>query len=176
ENTFFAQRTDVWTISDLIDDVIEFLAKEGFIEAGERFKATFFGKRTSDLYIDPLSAVTLRDALGGKSEKAFAYLHAISATPDIPTLYLRRGDYEWVEELAANEEYLVEYDDYEFFLAEVKTAALLQSWIDEEPADTITKRFGVGPGDIRRWVDMAEWLIHSMRELSRLFDKSKTGF
>ncbi len=177
ESTFFAQKTDIWTISDIIDDVLEFLTNEDFIEAGEGFKATFFGKRTSDLYIDPLSAVTLRKALGGKSDTAFAYLHAICATPDVPTLYLRRGDYEWVEELAASEEYLIDYDDYddyEFFLAEVKTAALLQSWIEEESADAITKRFGVGPGDIRRWVDMAEWLMHSMTELSRIFDKSKS--
>ena len=177
ESTFFAQKTDFWTISDIINDVLEFLTEEDFIEAGEGYKATFFGKRTSDLYIDPLSAVTLRKALGGKSDTAFAYLHAICATPDVPTLYLRRGDYEWVEELAANEEYLIDYDDYddyEFFLAEVKTAALLQSWIEEESADAITKRFGVGPGDIRRWVDMAEWLMHSMTELSRIFDKSKS--
>lgn len=174
ESTFFAQKTDVWTISDIINDVLEFLTREDFIKAGEGFKATFFGKRTSDLYIDPLSAVILRKALGGKSDTAFAYLHAICSTPDVPTLYLRRGDYEWVEELAANEEYLIDYDDYEFFLAEVKTAALLQSWIEEESADAITKRFGVGPGDIRRWVDMAEWLMHSMTELSRIFDKSKS--
>jgi helicase len=174
ENTFFAQKTDVWTISSMIDEVLEFLVVEEFIEAGDGFRATLFGKRTSDLYIDPLSAVTLRKALGGKSETAFAYLHAICSTPDMPTLYLRRGDYEWVEELAANEEYLIEYDDYEFFLAEVKTAALLHGWIEEESADTITKRFGVGPGDIRRWVDMAEWLTYSMKELSRLFDKPKT--
>ncbi|MFQ6106982.1 MAG: DEAD/DEAH box helicase [Thermoplasmata archaeon] len=174
ENTFFAQKTDVWTIFDMIDDILEFLVEEGFIEANDRFRATFFGKRTSDLYIDPLSALTLRNALGEESRSTFAYLHAICATPDIPTLYLRRGDYEWVEELAANEEFLVEYDDYEFFLSEVKTAALLQDWIDEEPADAMTKRFGIGPGDIRRWVDMAEWLVYSMKELSRLFDKSRT--
>jgi helicase len=175
ENTFFAHKTDVWTISNIIDEVLEFLAEEDFIQVGKDFQATFFGKRTSDLYIDPLSAVTLRDALGGKSDASFAYLHAICSTPDMPTLYLRRGDYEWVEELAADEEYLVEYEDYEFFLAEVKTAALLQSWTEEESADAITKKFGVGPGDIRRWVDMAEWLMYSMRELSRLFDKSKTS-
>ncbi|MFQ6128434.1 MAG: DEAD/DEAH box helicase [Thermoplasmata archaeon] len=174
ENTFFAQKTDVWTISDLIDDVLEFLVDEDFIEAGDRYRATLFGKRTSDLYIDPLSAVTLRNALGGKSESIFAYLHAICATPDMPSLYLRRPDYEWVEELAMNEEYLIDYDDYEFFLSEVKTAALLQNWIDEVSADIMTKRFNIGPGDIRRWVDMAEWLTYSMRELSRLFDKSKT--
>jgi helicase len=174
ENTFFAQKTDVWTISDLIDDVIEFLAEEDFIKAEKRYKATLFGKRTSDLYIDPLSAVRLRKALDGKSDSTFGYLHAICATPDVPTLYLRRYDYEWVEELAANEEFLLDYEDYEFFLAEVKTAALLQNWIEEESADAITKRFGIGPGDIRRWVDMAEWLTYSMRELSRLLNKSKS--
>lgn len=174
ENTFFATRTDVWTISGMIDNVLDFLSEEDFIVTGDDYRATFFGRRTSDLYIDPMSAVKLRDALGGKAKTAFGYLHAICATPDVPTLYLRRGDYEWVEELAATEEFLIDYDDYEFFLAEVKTAALLQDWIDEKPADGITKKFGIGPGDIRRWVDMAEWLVYSMRELSSIFDKSKT--
>src|SRR6266704_893129 len=62
--TFFAFTGDVHTIRGKVLEVLEFLAKEDFITRHDGFlKATFFGKRTSDLYIDPLSAVKMRDAL-----------------------------------------------------------------------------------------------------------------
>ncbi|GAI70745.1 unnamed protein product, partial [marine sediment metagenome] len=48
---------------------------------------------------------------------------------------------------------------YEFFLAEVKTAQMLQAWLDETYEDDIHEQFGVGAGDIRRKVNTAEWLL-----------------
>ncbi len=124
--------------------------------------------------MDPLSSVVLRDALRSpKAGTAFAYLHAICATPDMSTLYLGRKDYEWVEEKAAAEELLLETEDYDFLLAEVKTASLLEDWIEEVPEDDVTKKFRVGPGDIRRMVSMAEWLIYATHQLARLFAKTR---
>lgn len=173
ESTFFAHQSDVWSLNERIEDVLLFLEKEEFIKREPRLIPTLFGKRTSDLYIDPLSAVILRKALSCKGDDTFAFLHAICATPDMPTLYLRRGDYEWVEDLAYSHDYLLDYEDYDFFLAEVKTAALVGDWIEEVPANSIVKRFNVGPGDIHRWVEMAEWLMYSMKELARIFDKPR---
>src|SRR3989475_621603 len=64
-------------------------------------------------------------------------------------------------------------EDYDFFLAEVKTASLLDDWITERTEEEVTKKFGIGPGDIRRMTDQAEWLLYSMGELGRIFNKKK---
>ncbi len=174
ERTFYAHQGDVAYIGGSIEAVLEFLEKEELIIREEVLRATLFGKRTSDLYVDPLSSVILRDALKSPHRGTpFSYLHAICATPDMPTLYLGRKDYEWVEEKATEEELLSETEDYDFLLAEVKTATMLEDWMGEETEEKITKRFRIGPGDIRRMVDMAEWLLYAMHELARLFNRHR---
>ncbi|HEY7587794.1 MAG TPA: helix-hairpin-helix domain-containing protein, partial [Thermoplasmata archaeon] len=39
--------------------------------------------------------------------------------------------------------------------------------------EEVTKKFGVGPGDVRRLTDQAEWLLYSMAELGKIFNKKK---
>jgi helicase len=60
-------------------------------------------------------------------------------------------------------------NEFDWFLAEVKTAALLESWVTEISEDEIVRKFNVGPGDIRNRVETAEWITYSMLELARLF-------
>ncbi len=172
--TFFAFTGDVATIHGKIREVLDFLAKEEFITRQEGFlRATFFGKRTSDLYIDPLSAVKMRDSLLSTRDGSFYHLWTICSTPDMPKLYLRRGDYAWVEQKIEQEDLTFPVEDYDFFLAEIKTATLLDDWITERSEDEVTKKFGVGPGDVRRLTDQAEWLLYSMAELGKIFNKKK---
>jgi len=173
--TFFAFERDVHDLTSKVERVLSFLDKEKFIERGrdKDLRATFFGRRTSDLYIDPLSAVKMRDALQGDDDTTFFWLWAACATPDMPKLYLRRGDNAWIEEKIADAAFTFEVEDYDFFLAEVKTAALLEDWIEERTEDEVTKRFGVGPGDIRRMVDQGEWLVYAMAELAKIFRKER---
>lgn len=172
--TFFAFTGDVAIIHGKIRDVLNFLAKEEFINRQDGFlKPTFFGKRTSDLYIDPLSAVKMRDALLSNHAGRFYSLWTICSTPDMPKLYLRRGDYAWVEQKIEQEDLTFPVEDYDFFLSEVKTATLLDDWITERTEEEVTKKFGVGPGDVRRLTDQAEWLLYSMAELGKIFAKKK---
>ena len=172
--TFFAFAGDVFTIHGKIREVLDFLEKEEFINRSDGFlKPTFFGKRTSDLYIDPLSAVKMRDTLRKPRDDPMFHLWSICTTPDMPKLYLRRGDYAWVEQKIEEAEFAFPIEDYDFFLAEVKTAALLDDWIAERTEEEVTKKFGIGPGDVRRMTDQAEWLIYSMAELGRIFNKKK---
>ena len=172
--TFFAFTGEVATIHGKILGVLDFLAKEEFITRQDGFlKPTFFGKRTSDLYIDPLSAVKMRDSLLSAVDGRFYHLWTVCSTPDMPKLYLRRGDYAWVEQKITQEDLTFPVEDYDFFLAEVKTAALLDDWITECTEDEVTKKFGVGPGDVRRLTDQAEWLLYSMAELGKIFNKKK---
>jgi len=179
--TFLAHQTDVGYLGEVIENVVEYLQAEGMVREGEDLRATAFGKRVSDLYIDPKSAVMIRDALGKyKPGKAFGLIHAICSVPDMPLLYLRQSDYEWVDEYidSFREQLLIEPPDdlseYEMFQSQVKTARLMNDWISEVHENDIAETFGVGPGDIRTKVEMAEWLTHSAARLSELFNKDAT--
>jgi helicase len=172
--TFYAFAGEVSEIHGKIREVLDFLAKEEFINRQDGFlKPTFFGKRTSDLYIDPLSAVKMRDALRKPRDDPIFHLWSMCTTPDMPKLYLRRGDYAWVEQKIEEADFTFPIEDYDFFLAEMKTASLLDDWMAERTEDEVTKKFGIGPGDIRRMTDQAEWLLYSMAELGRIFNKKK---
>ncbi len=172
--TFFAHQSPVDDLRAKVEDVLAFLQREDFINARDgTLKATFFGRRTSDLYIDPLSAVKIRDALEDDRDGEFYHLWAACSTPDMPKLYLRRGDYTWVEDKITAEAMTFPVEDYEFMMAEVKTATLFQDWIDERSEDEVTRKFGIGPGDIRRMVDQGVWLVYAMAELGKIFNKKK---
>ena len=99
-------------------------------------------------------------------------------TPDMKNLYLRRKDYAELEYLAElhQDEFIIDvptpWEDpvaYEFFLSELKTALLILDWIDEKSEDEISSKFDVGPGDIQRIIETAEWLVHATYEIARLF-------
>jgi helicase len=186
DKSFFAHQVDVWTIEGMIGNVLAFLEESGLIEVGhDGFSATMFGKRTSDLYIDPLSAVMMKKAID-RSEicKAdeLAVLHVCCSTPDVYQLFLRKSDSDWVPALAEEHHgrFLLDVPEessgeHEDFLSALKTACLLKQWMDETPENEIVAFFGVGPGDIRNRVESAEWMLYSMRELARLFGSPLTG-
>ncbi|WP_400259710.1 DEAD/DEAH box helicase [Candidatus Methanomassiliicoccus intestinalis] len=180
-STFYAHQTTVSLLEDTADKVLEFLAQEELIVISEEMiRATFFGKRVSDLYIDPLGAIKLRDALRNYQEgkTIFGFLQAICATPDLLPLYIKSGEDVTYDELVIRrtKELLLEppnefSEDYEFYLAEIKTAAMIESWIDEVDEETLLSQYGIGPGDLRNKADTAEWLIYATRELSNIFNK-----
>jgi helicase len=182
EGTFFAYQYTAKRVATVVEKILDFLKAEGMVtQRGERLMATRFGKRVSRLYIDPMSGVYLRDGLKratSKTPTALGFLHLICHTPDMELLYLRRRDYVDLDTFASEHatEFLVPIPDqwhepeaYEYFLAELKTARMLQAWLEEVPEDPIHERFGVGAGDIRRTVDTAEWLLYSAYELAKLF-------
>ncbi|MFQ5974904.1 MAG: DEAD/DEAH box helicase [Candidatus Hydrothermarchaeales archaeon] len=184
--TFFAYQQDPATLELVIVPIIEFLEGEGFIyEKEDRLVPTAFGKRTSELYIDPMTAVIMRNAVKRAQEKEtseISYLHAISRSLELGSLYLRRKDYDFLNEefsqslpflLFDSPEELYESWRYEEFLAEFKTALFLNSWIEEESDEEILEKFNLGPGDIRTKVDISNWLLYSMSEIGRLFKLKK---
>ncbi len=179
-STFFAHQTTMTGLEEAADNVLEFLENEEMVWTDrDRLKPTFFGRRVSDLYIDPLTAVKLRDALKEfkPDSSYFGLLHAVCSTPDIMTMYLKRADYEWVEQvMMTREEDLLlkppeDLDQYEFYLSELKTACCLDDWVQEMEEDELLHKYGMGPGDLRSKVEAGEWLIYSMRELANIFNK-----
>ncbi len=181
DSTFYSYQSDTYALKGEIDEAIEFLLSNGFVERinNDKFMSTLFGNRTSSLYIDPLSALLLKKALENSCDRktsSLSFIHAVCSTPDVRSLYLRGGDV-WVEEKAEQyrDEFLLEppvssSDEYDWFLSDLKTASLIEDWISEVSEDRIVSRYNVGPGDIHNIVEMAEWLLHAAREFARMYN------
>jgi len=180
--TFYAFQYDVGAIKNIIARILKYLYDEEMIDiSGENIYATRFGKRVSELYIDPISAVVIRGALRQKPMflTDLSLLHMIAHTPDMrPILrpYTSELDKIAVFLEEHREELLVpvpnEWEDrinYETFLGEVKTAMTLKAWIEETSEDEIIYRFRVQPGDLYRTVENAKWLLYATNELAALF-------
>jgi len=148
---------------------------------GENILATRFGKRVSELYIDPATAVVIRDALQNQPTTLtdFSLLHLIAHTPDMGAPmrpYSSEQDQiavvmeEHRDELFA--EPPNEWEDhfaYEEFLGEIKTATVLKNWIEEATEEILIERFHVQPGDLYKTIENAKWLLHATDELAALF-------
>lgn len=186
--TFYAHQQEPWHLDATLERVLDFLIENGMIEegAGDDLKPTPLGSLVSKLYIDPLSAVTIVEHLkrdkgdkddAGKGKKKLsdiALIHLITMTPDMELLYIQAAD-GWVEEfIDVHQDELNNEENYDWLLKEAKTTAMLIDWISEAKEEYISDRYHIGPGDIRRSVETAEWLMHSLAELSKHMDLGVT--
>ena len=180
--TFYAYQYDVKAIKSVIAKILKYLYDEEMLDLfGDEIFATKFGKRVSELYIDPLSGVEIRDALRHKpaSLTDLSLLHLIAHTPDMGPImrpYSREINELGVLMEEHREEFITEIpselDDqiaYQEFLGEVKTAVVLNNWIDEVSENTLIEKFRVQPGDLYRTIENAKWLLHATHEIARLF-------
>jgi len=181
--TFYAFQYSSEAIREVIGKILKFLLDEKMIKFyGNKVAATEFGRRTSELYIDPVSAVIIRDGLTNRAGTItnLSFLHLICHTPDMtPKFYPRRGEMDDLEAYldAHQDEFIFEVPDewedrmaYEEFLAELKGAKVVESWISEVSEDAIIESYGVEPGDLFRIVDNADWLLYASHELATLFN------
>ncbi len=180
--TFYAYQYDVKAIKGIIAKILKWLYEEEMIDVDkDDIFATRFGKRVSELYIDPLSAVVIRDALRNKPANLtdFGLLHLISHTPDMgPVMrpFAREYDVLALQMEQHREELFVdipnEWDDhltYEQFLGEIKTSVVMKSWIEEISEEKLIEQYNVQPGDLYRTIENAKWLLHATDELAPLF-------
>jgi helicase len=185
ESTFYAYQTDECTIKREVDTALEFLLANQLVEQRDTdYFSTLFGARTSSLYIDPLSAIQLKTALERSTEKdtsVLSFLHAVCSTPDLRSLYLRGSD-SWVEEKVEHVKHSLlldvpspSSDEYEWFLSDLKTAFLLEDWIEEKPYDALVLKYNIWPGDVHTVVEVAEWLLHATQEFARMYNFSSVS-
>jgi helicase len=181
EATFYGRTLPLSELHSKVVSVRRFLERNDLLVPGEALRATRFGELTSELYLDPLSAIVLRDVLGRApiGVGVFPLLAAVAAVPDLPPLFLRRGEEadllgRYTDE---SEELLVKPEeppldlDLDAFLSTLKTAAVLEAWVSEEPIVEITQRFGIGAGDLRSKVEDADWLLYAAGRLARVFQR-----
>ena len=181
DKTFCTKQYGSALLEPLLKKVLLFLHNENMVSVGKTLQATKFGHRVSEMYIDPASAVVIRDCLQRKSSQLsdLSLLQMVCHTPDIsPKVYPRRGEMDGLEVFADSHssEFLVpipeQFDDIEYneFLGEVKAARVIETWIQEIFEDEIIERFSFEPGDLFRLVDSVDWLLYASFELSKLFN------
>jgi helicase len=177
-------RFDPEFLQEKVEKILDFLAEREFIVLGANgeLQATKYGRRVSQLYIDPLSADIIKEGLeearaghvmGGVSP--FALLHLAAATPDLSGPFVRRSEFNVLETEVENreEEFLRPIPEpwsleFEFFLSQVKTALILKEWISEIHLSQICSKFDVGGGDVARLVETAQWLLYATAEIARI--------
>ena len=163
------------TIKFAIDISLRFLSSQFLIiKKGERYAATEFGKKTSMLYIDPLTATYFRDAIENVSQKrkhSFGFLHLISNCDEFfPKFSLRNKDYESTSLLIENNssellEPISEYDCSRSLLA-------LHAWITESSELQLSDSLAIESGDMHRMTETANWLTYCLREISKHVERA----
>ena len=177
KDTFFGTTSSLFGIESVVGDVVDFLAGEKMVRRqGDSVVILPFGKRVSDLYIDPVTASILRDAVLkiDDSTEPMQILIAASMTPDVVGMYPKKCDEDrldreeslWMDKLLVDPDDIEDYD-YEYFRSDLKTAVLVNDWMEEVPEEAMTDAMGIGPGDIRAKVDR---IIYAMGEIAYIFN------
>jgi helicase len=184
-HTFLAYQRRTETLIELIARIFDFLEAENMIiKRGFKFHPTAFGRCISRLYIDPLTGVKLRDGLyylrkNSQKIQPIGLIHLISCCPDMETPKVNQKDYEGLNLfIDKHEDELIEVlttdiRDYQRYLSIIKSVSLFLEWVSEEKEEIICDRFSIGPGDIRRYIELADWLMYSAIEMARLFKFEK---
>ncbi|MGI6009026.1 MAG: DEAD/DEAH box helicase [Methanomethylophilus sp.] len=191
EMTFYGSTNQMYGIEELISNVVDFLEEQDMVEVtGDNIRILPFGKRASDLYIDPWTAVILKKAVLKMDNKTdeLQIMQAVACTPDVMGMYPKKGDQalleatdaeydgDWlcsIEDECGTDDDAIAWDNH---MSDLKTALLLRFWIDEKTEEYITDTMKIGPGDIRARVDSADWILYAMNEVAMIFnpDASKT--
>ena len=184
--TFYAYQYDVKSIRSNLSKILKYLYEEEMIDVdGDEIYATKFGKRISDLYIDPVTGVVIREALKNKPKEPtdFGLLHLIAHTPDMgPVMrpYAREVDPLALAVEQHRDEIFTqipnEWEDhfsFEEFLGEIKTAMVMKSWIEEVSEERLMQQYNVQPGDLYRTIENAKWLIACHRRNSGTWRRQK---
>ena len=193
-NTLFAQNYRKSTIIFKIDVALESLEKWDLVKSkNERYIATDFGKKTSILYIDPLTAIEFKNELDALNEintneslKAInqhtqneynnliiKFLHIISECSDFyPKLSLRKKDMEYFYNFInkhMDENLLFDLTEYNCS----RSLLALYEWINEGSERNLSDRLGIEPGDMHRIAESADWLLYTLYEFTKLFNRNE---
>lgn len=171
-STLFARQYRKAAVEFKVESALGYLEQEDLIKSkNDRYIATEFGRRTSLLYIDPVTAVAFRNALErlerGEDKHTLGFLHLIASSPDFyPKLSLRKKDHEEVALLieGRGNELLYPVSEYDC----TRSFWALCEWVEETGDKSLSDKMGVEPGDMHRMVEMGEWLAYSLYEVAKL--------
>jgi helicase len=183
ESTLFSRNYQKNTVVFKVDAALSYLEEEYLIKSkNDRYIATGFGRKTTLLYIDPLTAVEFRKAIGsldrtttkrndGNSKShTLGFLHMITTSADFyPKLSLRKKDFEELSSLIQHhsDELFCPISEYDYS----RSLLALNEWIDETSDRMISDKVGVEPGDMHRMVEIGGWLTYSLYEVAKLLKR-----
>ncbi|MDH7597453.1 MAG: ATP-dependent DNA helicase [Methanothrix sp.] len=172
-STFYARQQDPSHLGETIDSVLGFLVRSDMIE--EDLRPTPLGSLVSRLYLDPLSAVMMIQGIRGvRRPSELTLIHVITMTPDMELLFVQQSD-NWLEDfISEHSSELGSEENLDWLLREVKTASMLMDWINEVHEDRIADRYNIGPGDVMRIAETAEWLMSALHRISKHMDLGVT--
>jgi helicase len=175
-HSFYAhQYGELASLMSKADRIIQELVGFGFVEVNDGLlSATPLGRRVSELYIDPLSAVKVLKTLRERHPQTAGLLYMLSNTEELRP-HLKATPKEeaelWTQAYSREKELgidavLMGFEDYDF-LDKYKTTLLLEAWIDERNEDGIEESFGIAPGILRSRLKNAEWICYGAFELAK---------
>ena len=170
--TLFARQYRSATVEFKVESALEYLEQEELVKSKNgRYISTEFGKRTSLLYIDPITAVAFRTALERvervEGKHTIGFLHLITGSPDFyPKLSLRKKDYDELSLMIRDrgKELLYDLSEYDC----TRSFWALCEWIEETSEKILSDKMGVEPGDMHRMVEMTDWLAYSLYEVAKI--------
>ena len=181
KETFFGTVSSMYGVESVVEKVVDFLQREEMVcREGDRIRVLPFGKRVSDLCIDPITASIARKAMLNTTDETplIQILFAAAITPDVLGMFPKKADMEVLNAMVDEMEQDFLVDPYEYFesyynetlFGDMKVALLMSKWIEETSEDTLFETMGLGPGDIHTRVDMMDWIVYSMREIALFFN------
>ncbi len=186
--TFYGfQYSDKNKIKQVISSIITELYEWGFIETdadriNARFIATRLGKRVSELYIDPLSAKWIIDAVKDIDTINVSESSA-EINPDIMFLYLISNTQELRPYNKPIEEsnflfpmYMMIgssfYENYRIgemsSINAFTTSMMLNDWIMEVKENEIIEKYGITPGFLYSKLSNADWIAYAITEIFKI--------
>lgn len=165
-------------ISKLLDD----LERWEFVERMQDiYKATKLGERISELYIDPLSARLMLDAMK-KTETQFdiflmlcntlemkPHVRAVKEAEERYAAYIADGSE--IPFYSYNDMNYADYDPVKVF----STAMMLEDWTNEVKEAEIVKKYSSTPGALYNKLTNADWIIYSASELAGVIGLPKAN-
>ncbi len=174
-DSFYAfQYGDAAELYEKVERVVSELKDMDFLrEKQATLLATPVGKRTAELYIDPLSSYSLLrfiEQAGKKKKNVFSYLMALNSTTEaLPLMNANRKEEEalWNELYALSDDFDLQAAEFDAAaLDKYKTSKVLNAWINEDTEDKILDSFEIPPGVLHARMRNAEWLAYALQELA----------
>ena len=175
ERSFYAnQRAVHGRLTRNVDYALQFLRDAGMIDwVGDAITHTKFGQLASRLYLCPETALTIRDTLNNHKKdefSSFGILHMLCMTEDMNRFYLKTSDEKLVDKILKERDREIWNEDCtEEFFSAVKTALIVEEWMNEISEEVISERYGVGSGDIHNTIENLKWLLHASKRISHEF-------
>ena len=169
ENTFYGYQMPVENLRTQVDRIVDFLEEYGFIEERKFISATPLGKRVSDLYLDPETALVFKKCYEMEFDE-FCVLHTICSAPDMRVIRAKKKEMEKLYGLSMLHQLAM--DEFELsperYFGALKTSAVLTEWMKENPLDRLVEKYDVGPGDLHAIVELADWLLYGFAEIGKV--------